>query len=103
MIKESGKSNNEWPTLNPLTLFSRVIGAFPLPDQPIDPAITIEILASSYKIKKEAVIEFGVKCITAKPATTHPEKRMERFNKAGLDRPRAAFSLARDDLDAIAA
>jgi hypothetical protein len=104
MIKESGKPGSECPVLKPITIFTtRVLGAFPLPEKPVDPAITIEILAYSYKIKKEAVLEFGVKCITAKPAATHPERRMERFNGYGLERPRAAFSLARDDLDAIAA
>ena len=103
MIKESGRPGNDRPALNPLTLFSRVLGAFPLPDQPIDPAISIEILAYSYRIKKEAVPEFIVKCITTKPSGTHPEWGVERFSMSGLDRPRAAFSLARDDLDAIAA
>jgi hypothetical protein len=104
MMNEPVKSHKK-PALSAAVFLTRVFSGFPFSRQPVLPAIYTKYLANSYQIKKEADLEFGVKCQVAKPASTHPERRPERFNKAGLERPHAhaTLNLARDDLEAITA
>lgn len=104
MMNEPVKSRKK-PALSAAVFLTRVLSVFPLSRQQVLPAIYTKYLANRYQIKKETDLEFGVNCPAAKPASSHPERRPERFNKAGLERPhaRATLNLARDDLEAITA
>jgi hypothetical protein len=104
MMNEPVKSHKK-PALSAVAFLTRVLSVFPLSRQPVLPAIYTKYLANSYQTKKETDSEFGVNCPVAKPASPHPERRPERFNKAGLERPHAhaTLNLARDDLEAITA
>ena len=84
-----------------LGLFSKVLGSFPCPYKPVQPAVYRELLAYYNKLKKEFVLDFEMRCITAKPSSPHLRRRSELAHKPGLERPKRKLNLARDDLMAI--
>jgi hypothetical protein len=80
-------------------LIVRVLSSFPNRCQPVAPSIYRGILSLEY-FKKTFHIELEDKCIADKPSCPSTKKRVEWLNMSGLERPRKAFSLARDDLEA---
>ena len=88
-------------SLAPLSIFSKMLGCFPCPDRPIQPVIYRELLSRYNNLKKEFVLDFEVKRITAKPASPNLRERVELLHKPGLERPRGKLNLARDALEAL--
>ncbi|MFQ5427856.1 MAG: hypothetical protein ACE5EZ_02635 [Thermodesulfobacteriota bacterium] len=82
-----------------MSLLKRAISNFPSRCQPFSPANSRGLLSLEY-LKKTFHIELEDKSITVKPSCPNTSKRVEWLNMSGLERPRKAFSLARDDLEA---
>lgn len=82
-----------------MSLLKRAISKFPSRCQPFSPTDSRGILSLEY-LKKTFHIALEDKSIAVKPSCPNTNKRVEWLNMSGLERPRKAFSLARDDLEA---
>ena len=102
MMRETGKLKLNKTGSGARAIFTRFLGAFPFSRRPILPSIYIKYLVNSYRFKKDMDLELGVNRLMTKSASTHPERRSERFYKVRLERPHAhaTLNLARDDLEA---
>ena len=76
--------------------------SFPCRRQPVSPTL-IEALPGLEYLKKTFSTDIPDKSTAVKPSCPRTKKRVEWLNMSGLERPRKAFSLARDDLEAAIA
>jgi hypothetical protein len=63
----------------------------------------MEALPGLEYLKKTFSTDISDKSTAVKPSCPRIKKRVEWLNMSGLERPRKAFSLARDDLEAAIA
>jgi len=75
--------------------------SFPSRRQPVSPSF-IDALPGLENLKKTFSTDISDKSTAVKPSCAS-SKRVEWLNMSGLERPRKAFSLARDDLEAAVA
>ncbi len=85
-----------------MSLVKRALSNFPGRCQPVSPTLLRDSL-SLENLKKTFNIELDYKSDAVKPSCPSTAKRVEWLNTFGLERPRKAFSLARDDLEAAVA
>ncbi len=102
IMRETGKLKLNKTGSGIRAVFVRFLGAFPFSRRSILPSLYTKYLTNSYSFKEDAVLGLEVSALTTKSASTHPERRSERFHKVRLERPHAhaTLNLARDDLEA---
>jgi len=76
--------------------------SFPCRRQPVSPSLT-KALPGVETLRKTFSTDIPDKSTAIKPSCPRTKKRVEWLNMSGLERPRKAFSLARDDLEAAIA
>jgi len=86
------------------SIINSFFSSIPHPSCHVEPEIYSEGQCGfpAYKIRKEDLVDLGVRCPSIKSSTPQPKRRTEWLKKAGLERPRKTLNLARDAIETAA-